>query len=249
MAILVVRSLPAELDARERVFPAEPVMVSEARRMALDTFRAWGMGNAQAELACLLVSEVVTNAVLHTSAGSPRREFGDFGLEPGPVGPSGPVGPGAPGGPGGAPAAGVAAAGGAVAAPPAPMPWDGPVPVMDGRAMGFARSAEGLCAEPAAWFLRGLGRSLRSRTCGFPGSVRPRTATKAGAASTWWSSSPPGGDRVPPGTAKPSGSRCRSTASRPDQAQQRPAGRRGGGRVSGPRCWRTAAPPLRRRRR
>ena len=37
MAIVVVRSLPDELDARERVFPAEPVMVSEARRMALDT--------------------------------------------------------------------------------------------------------------------------------------------------------------------------------------------------------------------
>jgi serine phosphatase RsbU (regulator of sigma subunit) len=148
MAILVVRSLPAELDARERVFPAEPVMVSEARRMALDTFRAWGMGNAQAELACLLVSEVVTNAVLHTSAGSPRREFGDFGLEPGPVAPSGPVSPGAPGGPGGAPAAGVAAVAGAavagaavagaVAAPPAPTPWNGPVPVMDGRAVGFS---------------------------------------------------------------------------------------------------------------
>jgi len=109
MAILVVRSLPAELDARERVFPAEPVMVSEARRMALETFRAWGMGRAQAELACLLVSEVVTNAVLHTSAApSPQREFGDV-----------PVG--------------------AMVAPPvSPMPWDLPVPVMDGNQAGFA---------------------------------------------------------------------------------------------------------------
>ena len=44
MAILVVRSLPAELDARERVFPAEPVMVSEARRMALDVP---GVGDGQ----------------------------------------------------------------------------------------------------------------------------------------------------------------------------------------------------------
>ncbi len=139
MAILVVRSLPAELDAREQVFPAEPVMVSEARRMALDTFREWGMDSAQAELACLLVSEVVTNAVLHTSAGSARREFGDFGLEPGPVHPAGPVHPGAAAS--GAPAAGAAAAGGAVAAPPAPVPWDGPVPVMDGSAMGFATGA------------------------------------------------------------------------------------------------------------
>ena len=112
MAILVARSLPAELDARERVFPAEPVMVSEARRMALQTFRAWGMDGAQAELACLLVSEVVTNAVLHTSAAtSPRREFGEI-----------PVG--------------------AVAAPTAsPMPWDVPLPVMDGSPAGLAAAA------------------------------------------------------------------------------------------------------------
>jgi len=112
MAILVVRSLPADLDARERVFPAEPVMVSEARRMALQTFRAWGMDSAQAELACLLVSEVVTNAVLHTSAAaSPRREFGDV------------------------PVAAVAAPTGA------PMLWDVPVPVMDGSPAGFAAGA------------------------------------------------------------------------------------------------------------
>ena len=106
MAILVVRSLPGELDARERVFPAEPVMVSEARRMALQAFRAWGMDSAQAELACLLVSEVVTNAVLHTSAAaSPRREFGDV-----------PVG--------------------AVAAAPlvSPRPWDVPEPAPDSSA-------------------------------------------------------------------------------------------------------------------
>jgi anti-sigma regulatory factor (Ser/Thr protein kinase) len=109
MAILVARSLPAELDARERVFPAEPVMVSEARRMALQTFRAWGMDGAQAELACLLVSEVVTNAVLHTSAAtSPRREFGDI-----------PVG--------------------AVAAPTASlMPWDVPLPVAAAGPAGVA---------------------------------------------------------------------------------------------------------------
>ncbi|HEY0716529.1 MAG TPA: SpoIIE family protein phosphatase [Streptosporangiaceae bacterium] len=82
MAIVVVRSLPGELDARERVFPAEPVMVSQARRIALETFRDWGMDSTQAELACLLVSEVVTNAVLHTAASGPRGEPGDFGLEP-----------------------------------------------------------------------------------------------------------------------------------------------------------------------
>jgi hypothetical protein len=87
-------------------------MVSEARRMALQTFRAWGMDSAQAELACLLVSEVVTNAVLHTSAAArPRREFGDV-----------PVG--------------------AVAAPPvSPMPWEVPEPVMDDSPAGFAAAA------------------------------------------------------------------------------------------------------------
>ena len=42
-------------------------MVSEARRLAAETFRSWGMDSGQAELACLLVSEVVTNAVLHAS--------------------------------------------------------------------------------------------------------------------------------------------------------------------------------------
>jgi serine phosphatase RsbU (regulator of sigma subunit) len=88
MAIVVVRSLAAELDSREKVFPAEPVMVSEARRMALETFRDWGMDSAQAELACLLVSEVVTNAVLHTAAASsPHRELAEFSLDPAPPSP------------------------------------------------------------------------------------------------------------------------------------------------------------------
>src|ERR1700761_9022034 len=124
MAIVVVRSLPAELDSREKVFPAEPVMVSEARRMALETFRDWGMDSAQAELACLLVSEVVTNAVLHTAAAaSPRRQLADFDLDPAP---SEPV------------TAAVAAAGPAAGSPgPAPAPpaekgggpWTEPLPV------------------------------------------------------------------------------------------------------------------------
>jgi serine phosphatase RsbU (regulator of sigma subunit)/anti-sigma regulatory factor (Ser/Thr protein kinase) len=114
MAIVVVRSLPDELDTSERVFPAEPVMVSEARRMALDTFRDWGMDSAQAELACLLVSEVVTNAVLHTAAASsPRRELGDFDPAPPPL----PVPP-------------PVVAGAVVSGPTAPAPWDRPAPVM-----------------------------------------------------------------------------------------------------------------------
>jgi len=120
MAIVVVRSLPDELDARERVFPAEPVMVSEARRMALDTFQDWGMDSAQAELACLLVSEVVTNAVLHTAAAaSPRRGLEDFDLDPAPTIPVPPVTAGA--------VAGGAVAGGSTGPVPAGA-WELPVP-------------------------------------------------------------------------------------------------------------------------
>src|SRR6185437_1502968 len=72
MAILVLRSAPADLAYRERVFPAEPIMVSQARRLAATTFAAWDMDPDQADLACLLVSEVVTNAVLHASV-TPTR--------------------------------------------------------------------------------------------------------------------------------------------------------------------------------
>jgi hypothetical protein len=72
-------------------------MVSEARRLAAQTFRSWGMDSEQVELACLLVSEVVTNAVLHASiTPSPGRDL-DLDMEPlimpTPVGaPAGPVG-------------------------------------------------------------------------------------------------------------------------------------------------------------
>jgi len=100
MAILVVKSSSSELASTERRFPAEPIMVSEARRLAAQTFRSWGMDPGQAELACLLVSEVVTNAVLHASiTPSPGGDL-DFDMEPllmpatigGPAGPAGPVG-------------------------------------------------------------------------------------------------------------------------------------------------------------
>src|SRR5512146_2127668 len=67
MAILVFRSSPDELASFQRSFPAEPIMVSEARRLASSTFAAWNMHPDQADLALLLVSEVVTNAVLHAS--------------------------------------------------------------------------------------------------------------------------------------------------------------------------------------
>src|SRR5262249_51792354 len=99
MAILVVKSASTELASTERTFPAEPIMVSEARRLAAQTFRSWGMDPGQAELACLLVSEVVTNAVLHASVTpSPGRDL-DLDMEPlimsAPVGVSAGVGPAA----------------------------------------------------------------------------------------------------------------------------------------------------------
>jgi serine phosphatase RsbU (regulator of sigma subunit) len=76
MAILVVRTAPVDLAWWECSFPAEPIRVSEARRLAQATFLTWGMDPEQANLTCLLVSEVVTNVVLHTGAPrAPRREL------------------------------------------------------------------------------------------------------------------------------------------------------------------------------
>ncbi|WP_336216395.1 SpoIIE family protein phosphatase [Nonomuraea sp. LPB2021202275-12-8] len=76
MAILVVRSSDNELDVEERTFPAQPIMVGEARRMASEAFADWNVPEERAELACLLVSEVVTNVVLHASTATvPRRDL------------------------------------------------------------------------------------------------------------------------------------------------------------------------------
>jgi PAS domain S-box-containing protein len=80
MAVVVVRTSAVDLASWEGQFPAEPIRVSEARRLAHDTFAGWGMELEQVELACLLVSEVVTNVVLHAAVSpSPRNEFA---LEP-----------------------------------------------------------------------------------------------------------------------------------------------------------------------
>ena len=85
MAILVVKSAQSKLASIERAFPAEPIMVSEARRLAAQTFRSWGMDAEQTELGCLLVSEVVTNAVLHASiTPSPGHDL-DLDIGPLPV--------------------------------------------------------------------------------------------------------------------------------------------------------------------
>jgi serine phosphatase RsbU (regulator of sigma subunit) len=82
MAILVVKSSPSDLAVIEQVFAAEPIMVSEARRLAAETFGSWGMDAEQIDLACLLVSEVVTNSVLHASiTPSPGRNL-DVDFEP-----------------------------------------------------------------------------------------------------------------------------------------------------------------------
>jgi len=74
MAIVAIRTSRVDLASWEGTFPAEPIKVSETRRLAEATFQSWGMEPEQVELTCLLVSEVVTNAVLHTAVSrTPRR--------------------------------------------------------------------------------------------------------------------------------------------------------------------------------
>jgi serine phosphatase RsbU (regulator of sigma subunit) len=120
MAILVLRSSPFDLASEEHAFPAEPIMVSEARRMASSTFAVWDMNPEQAELACLLVSEVVTNAVLHASiTPSPVRRF-DIDLDP-------PVTPAAPGVADGPAAGGSVISAGVAVQAQTTQSWDNPV--------------------------------------------------------------------------------------------------------------------------
>ena len=80
MAIVVVRTSGDDLASWEATFPAEAIQVSQTRKLAMDTFREWGLEPGQADLACLLVSEVVTNVVLH-AANTPSPPA-DFSLEP-----------------------------------------------------------------------------------------------------------------------------------------------------------------------
>jgi serine phosphatase RsbU (regulator of sigma subunit)/anti-sigma regulatory factor (Ser/Thr protein kinase) len=80
MAVVVVRTSAVNLASWEGRFPAEPIRVSEARQLARDNFVKWGMELEQADLACLLVSEVVTNEVLHAAAPAGRRT--ELVLEP-----------------------------------------------------------------------------------------------------------------------------------------------------------------------
>ena len=212
MAILVVQSSPSELASAERTFPAEPIMVSEARRLAAQTFRSWGMDPGQAELACLLVSEVVTNAVLHASiTPSPGRDL-DLDIEPlmmpAPVGvPAGPasrvlpaVGPARTG------------RGQAAAVPPqqhGPEGWAGAPP---GAPAAPGNSGCGCGAVPPR-----CGWRSSTPISGCPGSVPRRRPTKGAAASTWSSSWRPGGDPGRPRRARRSGSRCRAAATCPNR--------------------------------
>ncbi len=87
MAVVVVRTSSVDLASWEGQFPAEPIRVSEARRLAHETFTSWGMDIEQADLGCLLVSEVVTNVVLHAAVSpTPRHELVLEGAGAGPLG-------------------------------------------------------------------------------------------------------------------------------------------------------------------
>jgi len=153
MAILVVQSSPSELASAERTFPAEPIMVSEARRLAAQTFRSWGMDPGQVELACLLVSEVVTNAVLHASiTPSPSRDL-DLDIEPmmmpAPVGvPAGPASRAVPAGPAGQVLAGPVPPGRAAVRPAAVPPQQAAGPE------GWVGAPHGAPAAPREFRLR-----------------------------------------------------------------------------------------------
>ncbi|MEC3892742.1 MULTISPECIES: SpoIIE family protein phosphatase [Nocardiopsis] len=79
-ALLVVRTHSEELALREGWFPSEASTVGAARHLAADTFKEWGVDRDQAELACLLVSEIVTNVVIHATPHPVHREFTGAGV-------------------------------------------------------------------------------------------------------------------------------------------------------------------------
>lgn len=79
-ALLVVRTHSHELALREGWFPSEASTVGEARHLAANTFKEWGMDRDQSELACLLVSEIVTNVVIHATPHPVHREFTGNGV-------------------------------------------------------------------------------------------------------------------------------------------------------------------------
>ena len=66
-ALLVLRTAEAALPMVESAVHGDPAAVATARQQTVQTVREWGLGE-HAELAELLVSELVTNAMLHGNA-------------------------------------------------------------------------------------------------------------------------------------------------------------------------------------
>jgi PAS domain S-box-containing protein len=197
MAIVVVRTSSVDLAWWECSFPAEPIRVSEARRLAQATFRSWGMDPEQTNLTCLLVSEVVTNVVLHTA--TPRAPRREFALEAAGV-------TAAARAAGAAGRAGTAGPAGAVA------------PVAPSLASGWATGSPGRPARSSRSGCAGGRKRCGSRcstpTCACPGSAARARPTRGDEGCTWSISWPAGGVPGRPGTARRSGSRCPCTTIR-----------------------------------
>ena len=83
MAILVFRSSPDDLASLRALLPGRADHGLRGAPSRPATFAAWDMDPDQADLALLLVSEVVTNAVLHASVTpSPAGRRFDLELDP-----------------------------------------------------------------------------------------------------------------------------------------------------------------------
>ena len=153
-----------DLDAWERTLPGR---ADHGVRGAADGLprrsARWGMDGEQAELACLLVSEVVTNVVLHAAATQPRRsEFraGDRPARP------------------------ARTAAGRVVRRAARR-------ARRGRRRPGRR--QGVHAAAAPRRERGLGRGVRRGPAAAPDLSSAARTTRAAAACTWWTSWPAGG--------------------------------------------------------
>ena len=188
MAILVIRTSEEELPTWDMKYPAEPIKVSEARKMAFETFAQCGMDDDQADLACLLVSEVVTNVVLHTAAAPVPRGTRWRWKRSGWLPSTAPLRTGSTRRSARTSAAGTA-------------PW-----ALRAARNSWCGSARG---GPRS------GSRYSTPTCGCRGSGRPARTTRAAAACTSSSSSPGGGDRGRPTRARPSGLRWPSNRRSP----------------------------------
>lgn len=79
-ALLVVRTNSDQLAVAEGWFRSDASTVGESRHLAAQTFDEWGMDRDQAGLACLLVSEIVTNVVIHATPRPVHRAFNGGGV-------------------------------------------------------------------------------------------------------------------------------------------------------------------------